>query len=103
MPTQVVYVQAPTQPSAGQEIYSGFAGLGRLSAIISAIIATIVGLILIGWGIWLIGQTSNSVGGWILIGLGIFAILISWGWVYLTERSKFLASLGGVDTTLQFI
>ena len=92
-----------SQEGVGSEIYSGAAGVGRVSAIIGAVIATLVGVGFIVGGIYLVARTDNKTGGWVLIGVGVLAIIISWLWVYLTRRSKFLAAVGGVDTGLQLI
>jgi len=92
-----------SQESVGSDIYSGAAGVGRFSAIIGAVIATIVGVGFIVGGIYLVARTDNKTGGWVLIIVGLLAIIISWIWVYLTQRSKFLAAAGGVDTGLQII
>lgn len=85
----------------GSELYSGAAGLGRISAIIGAITTTIFSALFITAGVYLI--TQSDLRGWILILIGILAIIISWLWVYLTRTSKVLAALGGTDELIKLL
>jgi hypothetical protein len=79
---------------------SAVASFGKGYAIISAVIATITGLLMIGFGIYIYrkpetnpSETTNKKGGIILICLGFLAIIISWLWVLLTQHSTVAADL----------
>lgn len=78
---------------------SSVASFGRGYAIISAVIATITGFVMIGVGIYVYrkpetpNENTNPKAGIILIALGITAIVISWLWVLLTQHSNFAADL----------
>ena len=105
-----------SQESLGSELTSGLAGFGRVYAIFSAIVATLFGIIFITWGIYILDtagkpndpnpppgtptnltspNNNSTTVGWVLIVLGVLAIIFSWIWVYITSKSKTAAAIGG--------
>ena len=85
------------------------ASFGRGYAIISAVIATITGFFLIGFGIYIYrkpdtpNETTNPKAGIALIGLGVLAILISWLWVLITQHSTTAADLSAVGAVARIV
>jgi len=93
----------------GEAVYSGAAGFGRMWAVISAVIATIIGIIFIVIGVILLRQktpdpdpkkpnekpSNPKIGGGICIAVAVFIIVFSWIMVYVTRKSKLAAAAVG--------
>ena len=100
--------------SFGSDVYSGAASFGRFTAIISAVVLSLLAVALIALGIDLIYNKhipeqiptdnktpmSNKQKGWILIAISIVLLVMSWGWVWVTEKYKFAAAVGGVGSAV---
>lgn len=114
----------PNNPSVGQTVYTGAAEFGKFYAIFTAVVATLVGILFITWGIYILDSagkpvhpnppkgtpantqppnTVNPSSGWILIVVGILSIFFAWLWVYLTTRYQFLAAATGVYGAVRII
>lgn len=102
--------------SLGSDLYSGAAGFGRIWAVISAIFATLVGVIFLIAGIFLVvskpapqkrddppQKGSPKVAGGICIFVAIMIITMSWLMVYLTRHSKFAAAAYGTGAGINMI
>ena len=83
------------------------ASFGRGYAIISAIFATLFSAILLVLGVWLIffspkddtkdEKKQNPVtGGLFMIFIGVMILIVSWAWVYLSQRSRLAAQYEGI-------
>jgi len=87
------------------------ASFGQGYALVSAIIATILGIVLVFIGIYIlwnndrlrtltpVGQPqtqTNDVTGWVLIVFGILVIIASWVWYYIVSKSPTIATLEGL-------
>ena len=87
------------------------ASFGQGYALVSAIIATILGIVLVFIGIYILwnndrlrkltrpGQPTtqtNDVTGWVLIVFGILVIIASWVWYYIVSKSPTIATVEGV-------
>ena len=88
----------------GHAIYSGGATVGRIGAFISAIVATIVGIFLIGVGIYTLstknsGSNSTEIGVAYIIG-GIILAGLAWLIYYFTRKSKAFAFVEGASFLL---
>lgn len=93
----------------GETVYSGAAGFGRIWAVISAVIATIIGIFFIIVGVILIREktpepdpnrpnekpANPKIGGWICIAVAVLIIISSWVIVYVTRTSKLAAAAVG--------
>jgi len=90
-------------------IYSGTAEIGQVYTIVGAVIATIIGVVVIVAGYKGYGSKDPNEDGphdpnepvpvrqinWPLIMLGLVMIAISWGWVWINREFKPVAALSG--------
>jgi len=77
---------------------NALAGFGRGYAFFSAVITTVLGIIMIILGLYFLTskkQTRNRQSGLALVAFGIFIILLSWILVWATRKSKTVAELEG--------
>ena len=88
---------------------NGLATIGETTALIRAIISTIIGLAFIIFGIILLfarstdPNDSNKLIGSLLLVFGLLVIIISWLFYSLTKKSKTVAEISGGLDTAQFI
>ena len=95
-----------TYESFGSDVYGGFAAFGKISAWVAAIFATLVGIVMIAFGVYFFNhrvpnepqeQIRNAkITGGIFVAMGSLIIIASWVWVYVTSHSKAAAALGGL-------
>ena len=88
--------------------YTGAADIGKVSAIIGAAAATLVGGIFTVTGIELIinpGPDPNNprnlqsrFPGYILAFMGLAVIIFAWVMVWLSQKYKIVAAMGGAET-----
>jgi len=95
-----------TYSSFGSEVYGGLASFGKVSAWVAAIFATVVGVIMIAFGVYTFmhrvpnepeEQIRNAkiIGG-VFVAMGSLIIVGSWVWVYITSHSQGAAAFGGL-------
>lgn len=95
--------------------YSGMATFGRVMTDFSAVVGTLVAILFLGIGIYLLyvkkveSQDPNDPNskpktvssrpmGFVFIAIAIVVLVASWGMVYTTHKSKVAAAMvGGVD------
>lgn len=83
--------------SIASSLYTGASGLGKLSALLGAIIGTIAGVGLIIYGIHLMTEENTRAAGiYSLLG-GIAFILVGWIVYWLTRKSKAFAAIEGAS------
>jgi hypothetical protein len=85
------------------KIYSGGARFGLLNAQIGAIIATLIGLGLLIYGIYSLQKKNDDKlknefdkkSSYVYIGFGLFMIIASWLSYFLARKNKLFAFAGG--------
>lgn len=95
----------------GSDIYQGTADLGRVMSLVSAVMITAAGAIVMGMGIYNLkypppvdptkpNQLSPKQTAMIMIGGSALFIAFSWFWVWITRKSKAAAAFGGVSNIM---
>jgi len=87
------------------DVYTGAAAVGRGFAYIGAIFATIIGLMIVGYGIWVsfYGEEGEETAGPFIVVGGVTLITISWLIEYFARKSKAFAAVSGVGDVVQMI
>ena len=50
-----------------------------------------------------LNSDDSTVGGWVMIAIGIVMIIFSWLWVWITRKYKIAAAVGGVTSGLDIL
>jgi uncharacterized membrane protein (UPF0136 family) len=82
----------------GTTVTDGLATVGNISGIFSLIAGIFVGLFFTIIGIMVMVKRKDIAGGFILIFIGVIAILIGFVWYYFATYNKTTSMLAGIVT-----